>query len=187
MTTADATLEDDVWPTKTQARGMRMRIPTAILTALLIAGVAFWGGAALQKSHGTTGAASSGRGSFPAAFTRTGNSSAARAGGFGVPGVGGAGGGTAGTVTVVQGNTVWVTTSSGSLVKVKLSGATALSRNAKTTATGLKPGDTVVVQGSTKDGTVTATSVSATAKGVTSTGFGGGGFGGLGSSTRSSG
>jgi hypothetical protein len=76
---------------------------------------------------------------------------------------------------VLQGDTLWVTTSTGSLVKVKLTNATTVTRNAASTKQALRPGDTVVVQGATaKNGTVSASSVSATAKGVSS----GGGFGG---------
>ena len=78
-------------------------------------------------------------------------------------------------------------TSSGSLVKVTLDGSTAVTRNAKASQAGLRPGDTVVVQGATaNNGSVTATSVAATAAGVTTAGgsfgrgFGGGASGATG-------
>ena len=55
----------------------------------------------------------------------------------------------------------------GSLVKVTLGPSTTITRNAKAPAVGLRPGDTVIVQGSTGgNGNVTASSVSATAPGV---------------------
>jgi hypothetical protein len=80
-------------------------------------------------------------------------------------------------VTDIVGKTLYVTTSSGSLVAVKVSSSTTVDRNASTTLSGLKPGDSVTVQGAKeKNGSVQATSISDTAKGVTSTGFGGGAF-----------
>ena len=86
---------------------------------------------------------------------------------------------TSGTVTDIIGNTVYVTNSSGNLVKVTVSSTTTVDRNAASSVAGLRPGDTVTVQGSTAtNGTVSAASISATAKGVTVTG--GGGFGGFG-------
>jgi hypothetical protein len=75
----------------------------------------------------------------------------------------------------VKGTTLYVTNASGNLVEVTLTPSTTVTRNAKTSLSGLAPGDTVVVQGTTaKNGTVTAASVAATAQGVTA------GFGGLG-------
>ena len=80
-------------------------------------------------------------------------------------------------MTDIVGKTLYVTTSSGSLVAVKVSSSTTVDRNASTTLSGLKPGDSVTVQGAKeKNGSVQATSISDTAKGVTSTGFGGGAF-----------
>ena len=71
------------------------------------------------------------------------------------------------TLSVVDGNTLYVLTSTGSLVKVSLGQSTAVSRNAKTAANALRPGDSVVVQGSaTKNGNVNATSVAATGPGA---------------------
>jgi thiamine monophosphate kinase len=68
---------------------------------------------------------------------------------------------------VVDGKTLYILTSAGSLVKVTLGASTTITRNATTQADGLRPGDTVVVQGATgKSGDVTATSISATAPGA---------------------
>jgi hypothetical protein len=71
-----------------------------------------------------------------------------------------------------------VTDSSGALVAVKVSSTTTVDRNAGSTLSALKPGDTVTVQGATqKNGSVNAATISATAKGVSSSGFpGAGGF-----------
>jgi hypothetical protein len=67
-------------------------------------------------------------------------------------------------VTTIEGSTLYVTTSSGSLVKVILGKSTTYTRDAKSTVSAIQPGDTVVVQGTTaKNGTVAATSVADTA------------------------
>ena len=95
-----------------------------------------------------------------------------------------------GTISVVDGKTLYVLSSTGSLVKVTLGPSTTITRNAKAPASGLRPGDTVIVQGSTAgNGNVTASSVSATAPGVSAGGggFGGGRFGGAGRGAASSG
>jgi len=148
-----------------------MRWPVALLFVLLIAGGGIWGGAALQRSQGSNSGSSalSALASRFGAAGRTGSGSPTTRSGF--PGVTGA---ATGTVTEIKGSTLYVTNSSGSLVEVTLTPSTTVTRDAKTSVSGLTPGDTVVVQGTTaKNGTVTASSVSATAQGVT------GGFGGF--------
>jgi hypothetical protein len=158
---------DDEWPVRSPRTGLRMRFPTAVLLALLIAAGGIWGGAALQRSRGTT---TSGAGA--AAFARL-------AGGFrggtfaGRGGVGGASSSSAaaGIVTVVQGNILYVTTASGGLVKVVLGKTTTFTLISKSTVSGLRPGDTVIVQGTkAKNGNVAATSVAATAAGLSPAG-----------------
>jgi hypothetical protein len=164
---------DDDWPTSVPRRGIRLGFPAAALIALLVAAAGFWGGAALQKSHGTS--SSSAASGLAARFRGAAAPGATGAG----PGAGFGGGaaGTTGTISVVDGKTLYVLTSTGSLVKVTLGASTAVTRNAKTAAADLRPGDTVVVQGATRaGGNVSATSVAATAPGVASTA--GGGFGG---------
>jgi hypothetical protein len=167
--------ENEAWPEQSTKKGLRTSWPISVLMALLliIGGVAL--GSYLQRSHSTTTAATG----------RVAGAGFAGAGGFG--GAGAAAGGaatstdvTSGTVTDIIGNTVYVTNSSGNLVKVTVSSTTTVDRNAASSVSQLKPGDTVTVQGPTeKNGSVSAASISATAKGVTVTG-GGGGFGGFG-------
>jgi hypothetical protein len=175
----DTTSESEEWPNHGPARGIRLSWPIAALLVLLIAGGGIWGGAALQRNQKT------GTGSLASAFAsriasaRTGGS---RLGGGGTGGTGGFGGlsssaAATGTVTEVTGSTLYVTNASGSLVEVKLSPSTTVTRNAKSVLSALQPGDTVVVQGTKqKNGMVTAASVTATAQGVSS-GFGGFGAG----------
>jgi hypothetical protein len=78
-------------------------------------------------------------------------------------------------VTGVQGDILYVTDSTGALVKVVVGSSVPVSRTAKSSLTGLQTGDTVVVQGSkASNGEVTATSVRATGQGVSTTGGGAG-------------
>jgi len=162
---------DDVWPARSPRRGLRLKYPTAVLLALLIGAGGLWGGAALQRGQGTgtTGAAASAfsrlaSGGF--SFTR-GSSGSSRSSIPGSASLSAA----AGIVTVIQGDTLYVTTASGGLVKVILGKSTTYTRNAKSTASALQPGDTVIVQGTkAKNGTVSATSVADTAAGLSATG-----------------
>jgi hypothetical protein len=151
--------DEDEWPTRSPRPGLRLKYPTAVLLALLIGAGGFYGGAALQRSHGTTGT-SSAAASFARRFSSTGSSGITR-GSF--PGFSSSSA-AAGIVTTIEGSTLYVTTSSGSLVKVILGKSTTYTRDAKSTASAIQPGDTVVVQGTTaKNGTVAATSVADTA------------------------
>ena len=114
---------DSEWIIEDQHKDVRLRIPTAVLVVLLIAAVGFWGGAALQKHHGSTGAvagSASARAAFAnAASGRTGFGSQAAGGFSGTAGAAtAAGAATTGLVTEVQGNTVYVTDDTGALVKV---------------------------------------------------------------------
>ena len=148
---------DAEWPKHVASRGLRVQPLTALLGVVLVATLGIWGGAELQQRHGSTAAAASPLGSSP--FANRG------AGQTGFPGAGNL---TTGTVTVISGKTLYLTSSSGAIVKVKLTDKTTYTRTAKTASTGLKPGDTAIVQGSKNTAGVTvATSVTATAKGVT--------------------
>ncbi len=75
----------------------------------------------------------------------------------------------------MDGDTIYVTTADGNIVKVKTTpGSTTITRSVSGTAADLQPGQTVVVQGAADaDGTVAATR-------VTEGGLGGGGRGGAG-------
>ena len=151
-----------------------MSIPTVVMLALLVAAGGIWGGAALQRGQGSSSASSS-LSSLASLFRGArGATAGTRTAGLG----GGAfAAAAAGTVTEVSGSTLYVTNSSGDLVKVTVSATTPVTRDAKSSLGGLQVGDTVVVEGTKQsNGSVSATSVSATASGVTSGGFGG--FGG---------
>jgi hypothetical protein len=194
----DEPAADDEWPVSGPKKGIRLAVPAAALVGFVLLACGFWGGAELQKHRG--GSSSGGAANFAsiaARFRGSGTSTTATtatgAGGLAGAGFGGASNATTGTLSVVDGNTLYVLTSAGALVKVTLEPSTTITRNAKTKNDGLRPGDTVVVSGSTgKNGAVAASSVAATAPGVTATsgfgGFGGGGFGrGAATSTTSGG
>jgi hypothetical protein len=152
------------WPTQGQTSRIRVRPLTATLAVVLVAAAGIYGGATLQKRHGSAAGATAASGASASGF-------AARAGATGRPGgTFGAAGGTSGTVTQVTAKTLYLTSSAGKLVKVKLTAKTTFTRTARSATGGLKLGDTAIVRG-TKNaaGTVVATSVIATAKGVTTT------------------
>jgi hypothetical protein len=162
---------DEEWASEGPARGVRLALPVAGMLSIVFIAAGFWGGATIEKNrNGSTGTASA----LAARFGRTGT--AGGTGGF--PFGGGAtsaSSGTTGTLSVVNGNTLYVLTSTGALTKVMLSPSTTITRNADTKPDGLRPGDTVSVQGATSaNGNVTATSITATAPGVSSrtAGFG---------------
>jgi hypothetical protein len=171
---ADEPVEDDDWPVRGPAKGIRLRMPVAVLVTALLVAAGFWGGAIAEKSHGssTPSAAAGLAGRFRGAGGATAAGGFGGGGGFG--GAAGAAGTTSaatGTISVVNGNTLYVLTSTGSLVKVSLGQSTAVTRNAKAAADALRPGDSVVIQGAAaKNGDVTATSVAATGPGVTAAG-----------------
>jgi hypothetical protein len=171
---------DDEWPARTPARVIRLAVPTAALAAVLLVAAGFWGGATLQKRHsnagsGTSALASAFASGFRAAAASGATGATGGAGSFPAGRFGGFGGGSTaaatGTISVVDGDTLYVLTNDGSLVKVTLDPSTSVTRDASSNAVGLRPGDNVVVQGSTgSNGDVAASSVSATASEVSSGG-----------------
>jgi len=170
-----AAAEDEEWVSQT-TRGIRLALPIAGLLAVVLVAAGFWGGAELEKNRGSSNSPASLASRFRSA---AGTGSTPGSGfPFGGGGLGGSSAAATGTLSVVAGNTLYVLTSTGSLVKVTLTKSTTITRNADTTAVDLRPGDTVTVQGATaSNGDVAATSISATASGVSSST---GGFGGLG-------
>jgi hypothetical protein len=178
------TLGDPEWPSQVHARSVRLRPLTAVLGIVLVAVAGIWGGAELEKRHGGSSSSSSAALSGLAArFGRTGGGTGGFTGGGFTGGGGAAGGATTGTVTEVTKKLLYLTSSTGALVKISLTPKTTFTRTSSTPKGGLALGDTAIVIGAKNAaGTVVATSVIATQKGVTATrgGFGGGGGGGFG-------
>jgi hypothetical protein len=168
---------DAAWPAQARASRIRMRPLTALLVVALIAVAGVYLGSELQSRQGT----SSGGGTA-SAFSGAGAASAfGNRAGLAGAGATASGGTTSGTVTEVGTKTLYLTSSAGTLIKVKLTAKTTFTRTASSAKGGLALGDTAVVRG-TKNaaGVLVATSVIATQKGVTSTFGAPGGFGGAG-------
>jgi hypothetical protein len=149
--------------------------PTLYLAAGLLALVGFiggvgadrtWGGQAPSAATGPGAAAARGGQAGPAGAGGPQGQGGGRMGGGGMGGGGMGGGGmggggmTAGTVQKISGNTVYLRTADGSLVKVVMNGSTKVRTTKNGTVRDLKSGASVVVQGTAgQDGTVTATTV----------------------------
>ena len=147
---------------------------TFALGGALLVAAGFLGGVLLQKheDHGSTSAAS-GRGALAARFAgltsgagtgATGTTVAGGAGGggggrgFGGFG-GGAGGGGAvtGTVKLVDGSNVYVTDTSGNVVKIATGPSSQLTKTDPATVKDVAPGDIVIMRGTlNSDGSYTA-------------------------------
>ena len=171
-------LDDSAWPKQVSSRRITLTPVAALLGVALIAALGVWGGAELQKRESGSSASAAPTGlptGFPGRFGNgTGTGTGTTAAGV-----------SAGTVTVISGKTLYLTSSSGAIIKVKLTAKTTYTRTARSASTGLKPGDTAIVQGAKNTaGTVVATSVTATAKGVRSAT---GSFPGFGSAPTGSG
>jgi Domain of unknown function (DUF5666) len=140
------------------------------------------GAASAAGGAAAGGAAAGGAAGATRSGTGAGGSGAAGAGSFGggagaaAFAGGGFGGGSAsfGTVSSVKGSSIFVTDSTGNLVKVKLSSATKITKSLGVRRSSLHPGDTVVIRGlKNSNGTLTATTVSDSGNSSTGTGSSG--------------
>jgi hypothetical protein len=144
---------------------------TAILGVGLLAAATFLGGIEAQKQWGGS-SSSSGGGGFPGRAAAVGagaGNGTGSATGNGAQGANGAGGGfarpgggglTTGTVKLVQGSTIYVTTTDGNTVKVTVPSSTPITKSVTTKLSGVHPGDTVTAVGTaSSDGVVKATTV----------------------------
>ena len=170
--------EDAAWddaPIRPRARLSRV---TKLLLVLAVGAAAFAGGVFAQRHWGVTssnGSSGSGAGAGAAArrFAGLGGGSGGGRSGSGGRGFGGA---TIGQVAYLNGTTLYVTDTSGNTVKVSVPKGTPVTKSVTSGIGSVRPGDTVVVRGSTAaNGTMTAQSV---AVGGVGGGFGGGGGGG---------
>jgi hypothetical protein len=141
---------------------------TAGLFALLLGGVGFYVGIRVEKTQlsnssassrlaaatagtGATGAA--GRSGTGAGAGRFGGGAGGFAGAFG----GGGGSASIGTVANVDGNTIYVTDTSGNTIKVNLTGATKITKSQSVGKNKINPGDSVVIAGvKGSNGTISA-------------------------------
>src|SRR5580704_6937049 len=179
-------LDDGNDITAVLTRRPRAKIPslTLVLAAIVVASAGFLGGALVGKHYG-----SSSSGNLAAfrglAAARAGASSSASAGtgtgsrsGFpgGAGGAFGGGNATIGTIKLIDGATVYVQTTAGDVVQVATSSGTKVTVSSTVPVKDLKPGETVIVEGSkNSSGAIAAISISQTSLGG---GFGGGAGGG---------
>jgi len=140
---------------------------TVILGVGLLAAATFLAGIEAQKQWG--GSSSSGNSGRFAAFAAA-NGGTARTGangtqgGTGAQGAGGffrrgGGGFTTGTVKLVQGSTIYVTTTDGNTVQVTVPSTATISKSVTEKVSGIHPGDTVTAIGTTSNGVVKAATV----------------------------
>lgn len=163
---------DDEWVTSSSAgRTVRLRPVTGALVVLLLIAGGFWAGVVAEKHHGS---GSTGSGSAASRLAAVARGAAGSPAGTGFAG-GSRSGLITGTVIDVQGDTVDLSDSNGTIVKVRVGPSTTVTRTSTTGVSGLQIGDTAVVTGSpASGGTISATGIRATAEGVQGgTGFGG--------------
>ena len=164
---------DDEWNVAPPPR-RRLHWTTAFLAVALIVVAAFAGGILAQKHWGGSssgGFALPGGGNLPSGFQGATPNGATNTGRTGTTGgfpaglaQGGFGGGTRGTVSYVAGDILYISTGSGSVVKVRVPKGLSVDRSVKAKASSIRPGETVVIQGETgSNGTVTATGVTVAA------------------------
>jgi len=144
----DSESEDDGWDESEEAaipprpRGRLWRPLPLFLIAVTIAAAGFLGGVLAQK-----GSESSSSLSLPGGG----------AGGGAIPSFGGASDSApAGTVTSVEGHTLYVKESDGTIVAVKIGDGATVTRNSDVKAKKIHPGDSVTVEGSKNGSTVKA-------------------------------
>ncbi|HWC85907.1 MAG TPA: hypothetical protein VG388_05185 [Solirubrobacteraceae bacterium] len=169
---------------------------SAALAAAITCAAGFYAGVHVEKGQLTSAASAATSAPGAATGARTGAPSgvtgAGAAGGFagrfgGAGAVGGAGGSASiGTISSINGNTIYLTDTTGNTVKVALSPSAKVSKSLSVSKSSLHPGDALVVQGvKNSSGTVVATSVSDSGARTTgaTTGATGGGSTNNGSST----
>jgi hypothetical protein len=174
-TLTDGFDDDPDWEVAPPPR-RRLHWSTAFLIVALVFVAAFAGGILAQKHWGgssNSGFALPGGGNLPTGFpgATSGGGAANTPGGgtgstAGLPaglGQAGFGSGTRGTISYVDGNILYISTGSGSVVKVRVPKGLSVDRTVKAKASSIRPGETVVIQGATgTNGTVNATGVTVT-------------------------
>ena len=155
---AETAIEE--WSQHATRRGPRIAWPVLVTSALLLVLGGMGLGSYLQRTRAASPS------SFFSRFAGSGRSALGPfAGGFAGVGAGASSAppAVAGVVTDVIGRTLYVTTSTGALVKVEVSSTTRVTRTSTTSLAGLVAGNSVSVQGSTSTGgVIEATSVTAT-------------------------
>jgi hypothetical protein len=155
---------------------------SAALAAAITCAAGFYAGVQVEKGQlASTASAATTSATTGATGASAGARSGAAAGGPGAAGgfagrFGGGGNASLGTISSVNGNTIYLTDTTGNTVKVMLSSSTKLSKSLGVSKSALHPGDSVVIQGvKNSNGTLVATSVSDSGARTTGGGSTGGG------------
>jgi hypothetical protein len=170
-------VDDNDALTAVLTRRPRAKLPslTLVLVALVVASAGFLGGIVVGKHYGSSSSPASAFSRFAAVGSATAGTGSGSGAGFGGRGGGGgefaAGNATVGTIKLIDRGTVYVQTAEGDIVQVSTSAGTKVTASSTIPVKDLKPGETVIVEGSKNStGGVTATSISQTSLGA---GFGG--------------
>jgi hypothetical protein len=160
---------DDEWRSGPVRRGVRFAVPTAVLVVLVALAAGFWGGAVAEKHHNPSASSQLAGLASRFAAARGAGAGGAAGGATRGAGAGGAVGGAtrgaaaSGIVTAVQGQTLFLTGSDGSLIKVTLGPSATVEQMQPSILAGLQTGNTAIVQGTRNpDGSVTATAIVST-------------------------
>jgi hypothetical protein len=139
----------------------RAHVLTFVLAGALLVGAGFYGGVLVQKHQGGgTTSSTTGTGRARGAFAAAGVSGASGAAGASGRGFGGGGGAVTGTVKLVDGKNVYVTDTSGNVVKVETGASSQLTKTEPATTKDVAPGNVVIVRGTqNSDGSYTASSL----------------------------
>jgi len=140
---------------------------TFVLAGLVVVGAGFVAGVLVQKheDHGARANASNAAASRFSGRTGSGTTGGAGGGrggsnGFGGGAAGGGGsggGGVVGTVKLIDGTNIYVTDTTGNVIKVTTTPASAITKTTPTSTKDIAPGDTLVVRGtSSSDGSIVA-------------------------------
>jgi hypothetical protein len=150
------------------ARPPRAKLPrlTLALGAGVLVAAGFVGGVLAQKHYGPSTGTANRASALASAFAGARGGGRGFGGGGSGLGAGGAGGlganSITGSITVVSGDTLYVTASDGTVYTVKTSGSTTVSITSSGSLSQLKPGQTVTIAGTSGgSGTVDATTITA--------------------------
>ena len=166
-------VEDDYFEEELPERPIRRRFGpiTWIMVGLAMAAIAFYAGVRVEKHNVGSSSSSSNLSSLISRFRTAAGARGTGGTGGGATFGGGGGGAASGSITLIDGNNIYVTQSDGSVVKVITNPASQFSVTSSGTIANLHPGDNVTVTGP-NDGSGNVTALT-----VTDTGAGGGGGG----------
>lgn len=172
---------EETSPLPRRRRSQLFNRKTAALVALITCAAGFYAGIRVEKGQlaNSTGGSSSFSPSAIGGFAGTGRARTGSTTGFPAggrfPGFGsGSNTPSIGTIASVNGDTLYLTETSGDTVKVKLSSATKVTKTEAVSKNKLRPGESVVIEGlKGSNGTISATSVSDSGARTTSSTTGG--------------